>query len=85
MLEASEKLEFEKAANYRDKIKAIEKIREKQKIILGRFQDEDFINIDSDEKDSCVQVFFVRDGKIVGREHFIIENTSGEKHCCNYN
>ncbi|MBI6873230.1 excinuclease ABC subunit UvrC [Clostridium aciditolerans] len=72
---ASENLEFEKAAALRDKLLAVEKITEKQKIITGNFEDEDFINIYSDEKDSCVQVFFLRGGKITGREHFIIENT----------
>ena len=77
MEEASENLEFEKAAVLRDKILAIEKITEKQKIITGNFEDEDFINIYSDEKDSCIQVFFLRDGKITGREHFVMENTSG--------
>lgn len=75
MEQASESLEFEKAAALRDKILAVEKIMEKQKIITGNFEDEDFINIYSDEKDSCVQVFFLRGGKITGREHFIIENT----------
>ncbi|MTK11038.1 MAG: excinuclease ABC subunit UvrC [Clostridiaceae bacterium] len=75
MDQASENLEFEKAAALRDKLLAVEKITEKQKIITGNFEDEDFINIYSDEKDSCVQVFFLRGGKITGREHFIIENT----------
>lgn len=75
MEQASENLEFEKAAALRDKFLAVEKITEKQKIITGNFEDEDFINMYSDEKDSCVQVFFLRGGKITGREHFIIENT----------
>ncbi|MBV7271604.1 excinuclease ABC subunit UvrC [Clostridiaceae bacterium UIB06] len=77
MNEAAENLEFEKAAALRDKVLAIEKVTEKQKIITGNFEDEDFINIYSDEKDSCIQVFFLRDGKITGREHFIVENTGG--------
>lgn len=72
---ASENLEFERAAELRDKIISVEKITEKQKIITGNFEDEDFINIYRDEKDSCIQVFFLRGGKITGREHFIIENT----------
>lgn len=72
---ASEKLEFEKAANLRDKIIAVKKVTEKQKIITGNFEDEDFINIYSDKCDSCVQIFFLRDGKIIGREHYVIENT----------
>ncbi|MEW9095539.1 MAG: excinuclease ABC subunit UvrC [Clostridiaceae bacterium] len=77
MEEAAENLEFEKAAALRDKISSVEKIREKQKIITGNYENEDFINVFSDEKDSCVQIFFLREGKIVGREHFMLENTSG--------
>jgi excinuclease ABC subunit C len=72
----AEDLEFERAASLRDKIIAIEKVTEKQKIITGNFEDEDFINIYSDEKDSCIQVFFLRNGKITGREHFVVEDTS---------
>ena len=76
MEEASVNLEFEKAADLRDKIIAIKTIVEKQKIFKTMEGDEDFINIYRDEKDSCVQVFFSRDGKILGREHFIFENTA---------
>ena len=76
MEEASMNLEFEKAADLRDKILAIEAIVEKQKIFKTMEGDEDFINIYKDEKDSCVQVFFSREGKILGREHFIFENTA---------
>ena len=76
MEEASMNLEFEKAADLRDKILAIKAIVEKQKIFKTMEGDEDFINIYKDEKDSCVQVFFPREGKILGREHFIFENTA---------
>ena len=75
---AAENLEFEKAASLRDKILAIEAIVEKQKIFKTMEGDEDFINIEQDEKDSCIQVFFSRDGKILGREHFLFENTANE-------
>ena len=78
MEKASMNLEFEKAAEFRDKISAIEAIAEKQKIFKTMEGDEDFINIFQDEKDSCIQVFFSRDGKITGREHFIFENTSND-------
>ena len=78
MENAAENLEFEKAASLRDKILAIEAIVEKQKIRKTKEGEEDFINIDQDEKDSCIQVFFSRDGKILGREHFIFENTANE-------
>ena len=78
MEEAAENLEFEKAASLRDKILAVEAIAEKQKIFKTMEGDEDFINVDVDEKDSCIQIFFSRDGKILGREHFIFENTANE-------
>ena len=78
MEEASMNLEFEKAASYRDKILAIEALVQKQKMFKVTDDDEDFINIYSDEKDSCIQIFFLRSGKITGREHFMIENTALE-------
>lgn len=79
MQDASMNLEFERAASLRDKILAVEAIGEKQKIFKTMDGDEDFINVFSDEKDSCVQIFFSREGKVTGREHFIIENTVDEK------
>lgn len=79
MEEASKNLEFEEAAKLRDKILAINAIVEKQKIFKTMEGDEDFINIYQDEKDSCIQVFFSRDGKITGREHFIFDNTADDK------
>jgi excinuclease ABC subunit C len=79
MERAAENLEFEKAASLRDKIIAVEKIVEKQKIITGNFEDEDIISVFTDETDSCAMVFFVRDGKVVGREHYMLEDTAGEE------
>ncbi|OOM81207.1 excinuclease ABC subunit UvrC [Clostridium sp. BL-8] len=78
MQEASSLLEFEKAASLRDKILSIESIAEKQKVFKSQENDEDFINIYKDEKDCCIQVFFSRDGKVTGREHFVIENSAHE-------
>ncbi|GAA0733833.1 excinuclease ABC subunit UvrC [Clostridium oceanicum] len=75
MKEASENLQFEKAGEYRDKLLLIDKISEKQKIILNNFENDDYIALARDEKDSCIQIFFVRNGKIIGREHFIIQDT----------
>ena len=71
---AAEILEFEKAGQLRDKIMAIDKINEKQKIVIGNCENEDFINVYVDEKDVCLQIFFLRDGKIIGREHFILND-----------
>jgi len=79
MQESSLNLEYEKAASLRDKILAIENIVEKQKVFKSQEGDEDFINIYKDEKDCCIQVFFLRDGKVTGREHFIIEDSSHEE------
>ena len=74
MEKAAEELEFEKAAKIRDRILAIELIREKQKMFTVKEGDEDFIDLYTDEKDGCAQVFFVREGKVTGREHFMIED-----------
>ncbi|NLK94287.1 MAG: excinuclease ABC subunit UvrC [Clostridiales bacterium] len=78
MEQESSKLNFEKAASIRDKIIAIESLTEKQKIFKVTDNDEDYINLYKDEKDACVQIFFMRNGKITGREHFIIENAVNE-------
>lgn len=78
MESAAEVLEFEKAGLLRDKIMAIDKINEKQKIVIGNCENEDFINVYVDEKDVCLQIFFLRDGKIVGREHFILNDAADD-------
>lgn len=74
MLLASEELNFEAAADYRDKLNAIAKITEKQKIFASNFENEDYIGVYSDDKDSCVKIFFYRDGKLLGSEHFMLED-----------
>ncbi|MGL5617336.1 MAG: excinuclease ABC subunit UvrC [Sarcina sp.] len=71
---ASESLEFEKAARLRDKIIAIDTIKERQKMFTEKEGNEDYIDLYSDEDHSSVQIFFVRDGKVTGREHFMVEN-----------
>lgn len=76
---ASEQLDFEKAAHLRDKIYAIEKTVQKQKIFTRSLDDEDYIALYKDEEDVSVQVFNVRDGKLVGREHFILEGFAKEE------
>lgn len=76
MEEAAERLDFEKAASLRDKYLAMEKVQRKQKIYYAQKEtDEDYVAIFQDERDSCIQVFFQRDGKIQGREHFILQET----------
>ncbi len=73
MAKASESMEFEKAAALRDKITSLKHIAQKQKIVSTAMEDQDVIAFSKDPTDSCVQVFFIRGGKLIGREHFIFE------------
>ena len=76
MQQASKEMRFEKAAELRDKIKAINEIEERQKIINADKQaDSDVISIAMDEKIAFCEVFFIRGGKIIGRESYKISNT----------
>ena len=72
MLAASEALEFEKAASCRDKIQALHKLAEQQKIDTLTDSDRDIIGFAREKDDALVQVFFVRQGKMLGREHFML-------------
>ena len=74
MNEAAEVYEFEKAAEYRDSISAIRIVAEKQKIVYNNTANQDVISFDTIENDVCFQVFFIRSGKIVGREHFLLKD-----------
>ena len=76
MKEASEKLEFEEAIRYRDLYNSVKQIASKQKITDHDGEDKDIIALAADEKDAVVQVFFVRDGKLIGREHFYMTHVS---------
>lgn len=75
MNRAAEDLDYEKAADYRDKIRAIKQIGEKQKIISSALEDEDIIAFAQSEDKTCIQIFFVRGGKLIGREHFMLDGT----------
>jgi excinuclease ABC subunit C len=73
---AAENLEFERAAALRDRVKAVEQVLEKQKIINTTGPgDQDVIALAGAEDETCAQVFFFRDGKLVGREYFIMQGT----------
>lgn len=74
MKAASEKLDFENAAKYRDQIQSLKHILEKQKIISTDMEDQDVIAMARGIENVCIQVFFIRTGKIIGREHFIIDD-----------
>lgn len=73
MKTAAENMEFEKAAKMRDKIKSISHIGERQKVLSTAMEDQDIVALAKGVTDSCIQVFFVRGGKLIGREHFIFE------------
>lgn len=73
MEKASEALEFEKAMEYRDLIKSVEMLKEKQKITYSDGEDKDVIGLEVDRDDAVAQVFFIRNGKLIGREHFYIK------------
>ncbi len=78
MVAAAEAMEFEKAAEYRDQLKAVEKIVAKQRIIGPSDVDQDVIAFAREDADACVQVFFIRSGKLIGREYFMLDNTEDE-------
>ncbi|MBT7192343.1 MAG: excinuclease ABC subunit UvrC [Anaerolineae bacterium] len=75
MAKASEEMRYEKAASLRDQINAIEKVVEKQKVITKKQIDSDVIAMAREDGDACVQIFFIRAGKMIGREYFMLEGT----------
>ena len=76
MTEASENLEFEEAIRYRDLYASVKRISERQKITDSDGEDKDIIAMAKDNEDAIVQVFFVRAGKLIGREHFYMTKVS---------
>ncbi|HEX4204117.1 MAG TPA: excinuclease ABC subunit UvrC [Ktedonobacteraceae bacterium] len=76
MEQAATDLNFEEAAHLRDRIKAVERVLEKQRIISTEGQeDQDVVALASEDDETCAQVFFFRSGKLVGREFFILQGT----------
>jgi excinuclease ABC subunit C len=79
MNQAAEELKFERAAALRDQLRAIEQIVERQKVIFSSdYKDSDVIAMARADGEACVQVFFIRAGKLIGREYFILEGTEDE-------
>lgn len=76
--DAAEGLQFERAAYYRDQLQAIERITEHQKVVSPDLIDQDIIAFAQDDGRACVQVFFIRGGKLLGREYFVLEGTENE-------
>jgi len=75
MQEAAEKLDFERAAVLRNQISALEKVLEKQKVVSTDMIDQDIIAMARGSGIVCIQVFFIREGKLISREPFILNNT----------
>jgi len=78
MQKASEELRYEKAAAIRNQIQAINQVVEKQKVISSEQKDSDVIAMARADGEACVQIFFVRSGKLIGREYFVLEGTEEE-------
>ena len=79
MFEASEHMEFEQAIEYRELIGSVKQIAQKQKISNSDGEDKDIIAMASDGEDAVVQVFFVREGRLIGRDHFYLRIVPNEK------
>jgi excinuclease ABC subunit C len=73
MVQAAEDLRFERAASVRDQIQAIERVVERQKVISNDYIDSDVIAMARTNGDACLQVFFIRGGKLIGRDYFLME------------
>lgn len=72
MMQASDQMEFERAIEYRELLNSVKQIAQKQKITSFDGEDKDIIALANDERDAVVQVFFIRGGKLIGREHFYV-------------
>ncbi|BDF05361.1 excinuclease ABC subunit UvrC [[Clostridium] hylemonae] len=75
---ASEAMEFEKAIEYRELLNSVQKIAQKQKITDTAGDDRDILAVATEEEDAVVQVFFIRGGRLIGRDHFYLRITKGE-------
>jgi excinuclease ABC subunit C len=76
MDKAAEEMRFEKAAALRDQLKAMQSIVERQKVVFASdYKDSDVIAMARAENEACVQIFFIRGGKLIGREYFVLEGT----------
>lgn len=78
MMQASELMDFEKAIEFRELLTSVKKVAQKQKITSNSMEDRDIIALAKDETDAVVQVFFVRGGKLIGREHFHVAVATAE-------
>ena len=78
MQKAAEAWDYEQAAGYRDQLAAIQRVIERQKIVTQDMADQDVIAFARDNGDACVQVFFIRNGRLIGREYFVLDGAADE-------
>jgi excinuclease ABC subunit C len=78
MAQAAQDLDFERAATLRDQIQALQRVIEKQRIIDAAQSDQDVIAFAREDGQACVQTFFIRGGKLIGREYFVLTGTQDE-------
>ncbi|MGI6692509.1 MAG: excinuclease ABC subunit UvrC [Limnochordia bacterium] len=78
MHQAAAKLEFERAARFRNQIRGLQTLAERQKMVAQHNEDQDYLGCARYGELACVQVFFVRSGKLVGRDHFLLECSAEE-------
>lgn len=78
MMAASDSLEFEKAIEYRELLTSVQKVAQKQKITDTAGDDRDIIAMASEGEDAVVQVFFIRSGRLIGRDHFYLKSAEND-------
>ncbi len=78
MEQAAEELRFERAATLRDQIRAIDTVVERQKVVSSEYIDSDVLALARSDGEACVQVFFIRGGKLIGRDYFLLEGAAEE-------
>ena len=78
MNQASERMEYERAIEYRELLSSVRQIAQKQKITNSSGEDRDVLAVAQDDTDAVVQIFFIRGGRLIGRDHFFLQNAAGE-------
>lgn len=79
MWQAAEQMDYEKAARLRDQIQAMQQVTQRQKVVSSANTDQDVIAFARENGDAAVQIFFIRNGRIVGKEHYVLEGTGADE------
>ena len=78
MMAASDEMDFETAAMYRELLFSVRHMEERQKMVDNGMENRDIVALAADWKDAIVQIFFVREGKLIGRDHFHVRVAEGD-------